>query len=315
MHTRPPLSARVVRLALAWRALVVAVAFVAVPLPAHAQIGALAKKMARKAANEATAKAEAVSGVNTPAPTFDEQLLELDEARVNAMIAGLTAARATTAPGGATRAQLVTRSGSLNEQRNALLAMHDADEQRLQAEERRVSMCRSEVFDSLDRVHNEAMARKAASLARSADPMSSRLVQEVMQASQESQRLLAAGDTAGAQQVQRTLAKKLGIDPAADSVHATARCGALPPTPKWKHEADSLLGEAQNALRLAQSLDEQSAQAGAAAAGMTTRQFALARERLIAYVAANGTPSASWRYSMAERKALLPRLSQLKPLL
>ena len=178
-----------------------------------------------------------------------------------------------------------------------------------------MSMCRGEVLDSLDRVHNEAMARKAASLARSADPMSSKLMQEVMQASQESQRLLAAGDTAAAVQVQRTLARKLGIDPAADSAHATTRCGAMPKRPRWQQEADSLLGEAQNALRLAQSLDEQSALAGASVAGMTSRQFALARERLVAYVAANGTPSAAWRYSMAERKALLPRLSQLKPLL
>ena len=315
MHTHRPPCARPARMSLGWRALLVAALALALPLPAHAQIGSLAKKMARKAASEAMAKAEAMSGVNAAAPTFDEQLVELNEARVDAMIAGLTASRAATAPGSATRAQLISRAGSLNEQRNALLALHGADDQRWQAEERRVSMCRGVVLDSLDRMHNETMAKKAASLAASADPMSTKLMQEVMQASQESQRLVAAGDTAAAIQVQRTLARKHGIDPAPDSAHATTRCGAIPKRPRWQQEADSLLAGAQTALRLAQSIDEQAAQAGASAAGMTVRQYALARERLIAYVGADGTPSASWRFSMAERKALLPRISQLKPLL
>lgn len=287
----------------------------ALPLSAHAQIGSFAKKIARKAANEAAAKAEAVSGVNSAAPTFDEQLLELNESRATAMIAGLTAARAVSAPGGANRAQLTARAGSLNEERNALLALHEADDQRWQAEERRVTSCRSIVIDSLDQAHREAMEKKAASLARSADPMSSKMVQDVIQASQEIHRLMAAGDTAGALQVQRTLGKKHGIDPAADSAHATTRCGHVPKTPAWKNEADSLLAGAQAALRLAQSLDEEAANAGARAAGMSVRQYAIARERIEAYVTANGTPSASWRYSMAERKALLPRISQLKPLL
>ncbi len=314
MHRHRLVSNFSARMSRGWRALGVALVAIALPLPAHAQIGALAKKMARKAANEATAKAEALSGVNSAAPTFDEQILELNESRADAMIAGLTASRAFTAPGGATRAQLTARAGSFNEQRNALLALHDADEQRWQADEQRISSCRSAVIDSLDAAHKVAMEKKAASLARSADPMSSKLMQEVMQATQEMQRLLAAGDTAGAVQVQRKLAKKQGIDPAADSARATTRCGALPATPRWKQEADSLLVGAQDALRLAQSLDEESAQSGARAAGMTLRQFALARERLIAYVAANGTPSPTWRYSTAERKALLSRLSQLKPL-
>ena len=313
MRTHRPPSTPRARMSFAWPALLVA--FLALPLPAHAQIGSLAKKMARKAANEASAKAEALSGVNSASPSFDEQLLELNESRTTAMITGLSAARAVTAPGGATRAELTTRAGSLNEQRNALVEQHDADDQRWQAEERRVNSCRTVVIDSLDQLHRVAMEKKAASLAASADPMSSKMVQDVIQASQEIHRLMAAGDSAAALQVQRTLAKKHGIDPAADSAHATTRCGHPPKVPNWRKQADSLLAGAQSALRLAQSLDEQAAQAGASAAGMSLRQFALARERLEAYVTANGTPSSSWRFSMAERKALLPRISQLKPLL
>ena len=101
MRTPHSSSSNRPRFGLAWRVVAAALLALTVPLPAHAQIGSLAKRMARKAANEASAKAEAMSGVNSPAPTFDEQLLELSESRADAMLAGLTAARATTAPGGA----------------------------------------------------------------------------------------------------------------------------------------------------------------------------------------------------------------------
>lgn len=280
------------------------------PLPLHAQIGALAKKMASKAASQAVG----ASGVTGDSPTFDERVLELTDARISSVVAGVQAAENVTGPGGATRATLLARAGAANDQRNALLEKRDDDLRRYDDDTRRVNMCTQQVLDSLTQVHNEALAKKARALATSADPMGSRLMQDVMQATMESQRLMAAGDTAGAVQVQRALMKKQGIDPARDSTLATARCGKLPAKAAWHQQADSLLEVANRSMRQAQAIDQQSADAGAKAAGMTPQQFAIARERIKAFAAANGNPSSSWRFSPSERKALLPRVQQLKAL-
>ncbi len=217
-----------------------------------------------------------------------------------------------TAPDGSTRAQLIARAGDANEQRNALLEKHDEDLRRYDEAVHRVNMCTQAALDSLNRQHNEAMARKAQTLAASADPMGSKLMQDVMAATMESQRLMAQGDTAGALAVQRSLMKKHGIDPARDSTVASTRCGAPPPRAAWHRQADSLLAVANGAMRLAQDMDRQSASAGARAASMTKQQFAIARERLQAFASTNGNPSSSWRFSASERKVLLARLQQLR---
>lgn len=282
----------------------------ALPLPLQAQIGALARKVASKAASQAAG----MSGAASESPTFDERVLELTEARISSVVSGVQAADNVTGPGGATRATLIARAGAANEQRNALLEKRDDDLRRYDEETRRVNMCTQQVLDSLNQVHNDAMAKKARALASSADPMGSRLMKDVMQATMESQRLMAAGDTAGAVQVQRALMKKQGIDPAKDSTVATTRCGKAPAKAAWHQQADSLLEVANTAMRRAQAIDQQSADAGAKAAGMTPQQFAIARERIKAFAGANGNPSTSWRFSPAERKALLPRVQQLKSL-
>ena len=278
------------------------------PSMARAQIGALARKAAAKAARQAAG----MSGVGADAPAFDHQLLELTDERVSAVIAGVQATQRLTAPDGSTRAQLIARAGAANEQRNALLEKRDDDLRRYDEEVHRVNLCTQAILDSLNRQHNEAMARKAQTLAASADPMGSKLMQDVMAATTESQRLMAQGDTAGALAVQRSLMKKHGIDPARDSTVASTRCGALPSRAAWHRQADSLLAVANGAMRLAQDMDRQSATAGARAASMTTQQFAIARERLQAFASTNGNPSSSWRFSATERKVLLARLQQLK---
>lgn len=293
------------------RRLLWAALLIATPLPAHAQFGALAKKAASKIARGGAEMA----GVTSAPPAFDDVILELDETRVQAVIAGLNAAANVTAPGGATRATLMQRAGAANEQRNALLEGHDKDLQRYDEGTRRVNMCTRDVLDSLNTAQNAAMAKKAAALASSGDPMSSSIMKEVMQMTMESQKRLAAGDTAGAIQVQRAMAKKHGFDPAQDSLKAATRCGSLPTKAAWHRQADSLLVVANTSMRQAQALDEQVAAAGAKAAGMTAQQYAMARERVQAYVSANGNPSSSWRYSPVERKALLPKLQQLKELI
>lgn len=281
------------------------------PSLATAQLGALARKAASKVAGQAVG----VNGAGGAAPRFDDTVLELDEGRLTAVIAGLQASAAVTAPGGATRATLMQRAGAANEQRNALLEGHEKDLQRHDEEIRRVNMCTQEVLDSLSDAHNAAAAKKAAALAASGNPMDSPVMKELMQVTMEMQKRAAAGDTAGAMQLQQALARKHGFDPAQDSLTAKRRCGSLPAKAAWHRQADSLLVVANTSLQQAQALDGQAAAAGAKTAGMTAQQFAMARERVQAYVGANGNPSSSWRYSPAERKALQPKLQQLKALL
>src|SRR5690606_38698407 len=107
-----------------------------------AQLGALARKAASKVAGQAVG----VTGAGGAAPRFDDTVLELDEGRLSAVIAGLEASAAVTAPGGATRATLMQRAGAANEQRNALLEGHEKDLQRHDEEIRRVNMCTRDVL-------------------------------------------------------------------------------------------------------------------------------------------------------------------------
>jgi len=283
----------------------------AAPLPLHAQIGSLV----RKAATKATQQAVETSGVTAPPPAFDEVVLELDEQRLAKVIAGLEAARAVTGPDGATRAALLQRASAANTQRNALYDNRGAELERWDNESRRVNLCTSAVMDSINQVHRAAMEKKSRELAAMPDPMNSPIMREVMRVTADLNRLLAAGDTAGAVRMQRELARAYGMDPARDSAHATSRCGTPPAKPAWQLQADSLLTIANSLLRQAQAIDEQAAAAGARASGMNAQQFGMARERIEAYAAANGNPSSSWRYSVVERKALYPRLQQLKTLL
>lgn len=281
------------------------------PLPLHAQLG----KLARKAASKAAGQAVGMSGVTAESPTFNHIVLELDDARITAVLVGIQAAENATAPNGSTRAQLLQRASAANERRNALLESRDDDLRRFDEETGRVHNCTSEVLDSLSEVHRNQMEQKGRRLATTVDPMNSPIMRELMQATMEMQRLLAAGDSAGAAAVQRALARNHGFDPARDSLHATTRCGKLPARAAWHREADSLLVVGNTAMRQAQALDEQAAETGARAAGMTWQQFAVARERMQAYAAANGNPSVAWRFSITERKALVPRLQQLKSVL
>lgn len=278
------------------------------PASAEGQISALAKKAASKLAKQSVE----ASGVTAESPTFDNTILELDETRSQSMLVGLQAARTYTAPDGATRAVLLQRAGAAHERRNALLQQHEAEQLQWQSENERVTRCTSGTLDSLQKVKSAEIEKKARALASSADPMNARVMQDIMKATAKAQQLMAAGDTAGAIEVQRALARSQGIDPAQDSVRAAKRCGQPPKVPAWQREAESLLASADEMMQQARLLDEQAASAGAKAAGMSTQQFAIARERIEAYVAANGTPRSSWRFSMTERTALLPKVQQFK---
>lgn len=175
----------------------------AAPLPLHAQLGRFARKVASKAASQAVG----MSGVTAESPTFDNVVLELDEVRLTAMMAGLQASLSATGPNGATREQLLQRASAANERRNTLLEHRDDDLRRFDEETRRVNMCTSAVLDSLHEVQNAAMQQKAAQLAASPDPMNTKLMQDVMQMTTELQRLMAAGDTAGAVALERAVGR------------------------------------------------------------------------------------------------------------
>lgn len=278
------------------------------PVSARAQIGSLAKRAAAKVASKAADR----TAMGTDAPQFDDTMLELTDDRVSAVLAGWSAAQATKGPDGSTRAQLLDRARIASTRRDALLTGRDDDLRRYDDDTRRVHECTQSVLDSLSTVHNDAMVTKGRALAASGDPMNSSIMQDVMKATMESQRLLAAGDTTGAIQVQRDLMKKQGIDPGKDSTVARTRCGALPAKAQWHLQADSLLVIANFAMRQAQDLDRQAASAGAKAAGMTSQQFAVARERVRAFAAADGKPARIWRYSATERQVMLARIDQLQ---
>ena len=141
------------------------------------------------------------------------------------------------------------------------------------------------------------------------------MMEDIQRLTMQQQERLAAGDTAGAQSAAAELMKRLGADPKADTAKAITTCGRAPAKPAWLTRADSLNEESNRLLQEARALQQRADTVGAQAAGLGEQQFAVAQERVEAYVRSDGKPGTLWCYSDAERTALGARMAELKELL
>ena len=121
----------------------------------------------------------------------------------------------------------------------------------------------------------------------------------------------AQGDTMGYKKHMTEYWKALGVDYAKDTAAADRQC-KKPVKPAWMTRADSLGLVGNKLVEDARGLEERAAAKGAETAGMGERQFAIARERIAAFIQSDGAPSAGWCFSPAEREALKARMKDLK---
>jgi hypothetical protein len=135
-------------------------------------------------------------------------------------------------------------------------------------------------------------------------------MQEYQAISMEMAAAAAAGDTARGRKAEMAYNKLVGVDPKADSAKARAQCN-VPPPPPWMARADAASAESNQLYNEAREVEAAGNADGAKASGMTAEQFAMALERIIGFLAADG----SLKYSPVEQQALGAQRAQLQGLL
>ena len=284
------------------------------PFPAaSAQLGGLMKKAQQKAAEKMADKAvdkaaeKAADAGLGPSPDFDEVVLELDEARVAALLTGLKARRE--------MEQKVDLAGKRREaarlDSQATAAEQQSEKARSRWEESngRVTACLDKVISErqdaalkgMEQRLKQQMGRMMASGGE--DPQ----FKAQMEAQQRMGEAMAKGDDAGAAKAQAELMKLLGVDIMADSAAAKAKCGRPVPKPEDVERADRLRQQADAAGEAARAAENQVNEAAAKASQLTEPQFAMAGERAETFLK---SPK-SMAFSAKERAALKGKQGEL----
>jgi len=277
-----------------------------IPHLAAAQIGGALNK-AKKKASEAVVPGTAEEKGCT-APKFDMDVLELTADRIDRVMKGVQVTRTEAGPGGKTAAQMTEQANAAYAERDKLLQGKEEQIARFNDAEGRWSSCRGEVLDSLNSKHGEEAQRRLMGMAASQDASS---LQAIMEAQMNASQQFAAGDTAAANKSLAEYYRRLGIDFNKDTADADRIC-KKPVKPAWYVRADSLGLAGNKLVEDARGLEERAAARGAETAGMGERQFAIARERIAAFIQSDGGTSGSWCFSPAEREALKARTKELK---
>ncbi|MDH5283323.1 MAG: hypothetical protein OEW80_05520 [Gemmatimonadota bacterium] len=277
------------------------------PTAAAAQIGGVINKGKKKAA-EAVSPVPTEQNKGCTAVKFDKDVLELMSERLDRIMKGVQAARAQVGPGGKSAAQMTEQASAAFEERDKLLEGKEEQIGRYTDAEGAWSSCRGGVLDSLKRKHGAEAQQRLMGIAASQDASS---LQAIVEAQTKATEAYTAGDTITANKAMAEYYKRLGFDFAKDTAEADRIC-KKPVKPAWLIRADSLGRLGNKLVEDAQALETSAVAKGAEVAGMGQQQFAIARERIFAFIESDGAPGSSWCYSPAEREALKARLKELK---
>lgn len=283
-------------------ALVLLVVVAAVP-PARAGFGDLVKKAKDKAATTVVKRAAggpATGGGN--GVEFTDELLELEGERLEKVIAGLEAGDAVLAG----RAGLVARRQKLDAEADDIVARQGAALDAARTRRDEIEYCRQEFLSERAAARQEELDRSVLT-----DPA---LRERFMELGLRVAEAMAEGDTAEAAKAQGELAALSGPT-RADSLAARQKCGPLPPIHPAQAKVDSLRGLVAGIDRQLRANDEKSIAAQVEASGLTARQFAMARERLVLWLEAVRAKREPNGFGAAELAALAERRARLEPLL
>lgn len=264
----------------------------AAPNTSSAQLGGLVRKAKDAAASKAENKVADNSRIK-PSSAFGP---ELTESSLDAVLRGLTAAEAKFGQAD----QLRTERQRIDADWSKSSSAHEKDRDAYENAKRKAKSCQ----DSVIRKRSEA-AEAAYTKRLQTDPAAqAKMAAAAMDLSQKSAALQAKGDTAGMRKLMLEFAKAHGVDPKADSVVAIKACGAVAPKPQWLADQEA---QRERSMKLdSQIRDAESGahSAGAAASGMSARDYAMARERLLHYVMEIHGSSPIQRFGDGERKLL-----------
>jgi hypothetical protein len=263
--------------------------------PAGAGIRDMVKSAKDKAAKATGDKPAA--GPTVAVPTFDQRTLELTDARVAQVLAGLKAA----APHIEQRKKILARQEALKLQIEELNARHGEAIGANMAKRDEVKGCIHDAIQERQRAELEDAIRNP-----QAHMDKHKKIAELTVKSVDAQ---AKGDTALVRKISREMEAITAATPA-DSAAARARCGSPPPPLPAGIQLDQLNAEHGASFEQARASDLKAMEAQTKASGLTEDQMAIAIHRIVFYLkhSENGTPSG---FTPAEQKALAANKSSL----
>ncbi|HKQ58448.1 MAG TPA: hypothetical protein VJY35_11325 [Candidatus Eisenbacteria bacterium] len=255
--------------------------------PAGAGIRDMVKSAKDKAAK--TTGDKPAAGPTIAVPTFDERTLELTDARVAQVLAGLKAA----APHIEQRKQVLARQEALQKEIDELNSKHGEAIGANMSKRDEVKSCLHEAIDERQKARVEEAIRNP-----QAHMDTHRRVAELTAKFAEAQ---AKGDTALARKYQEQAAAVVAPTPE-DSAAARKKCGAPPPPLPAGIQLERLNAEHGATFEQTRALDLKAMEAQKTS-GLTEDQMAIAIHRIVFYLknSENGTPSG---FTPAEQKAL-----------
>lgn len=273
-----------------------------VPTSAHAQFGKVLKKVVDK--KSADANANTASG---PPPVYDQTVIELTPERLTKVTDGLVAMRRALVGSDGVQA-LVKQRDNVNARLAAINDAHGKDLDAYNDAAAKNDACRDQVIDASRSEHQNQIGARVRS-----DPS---FQQKYMELGREMAEASARGDTAAMHKLQVQLQQSMYPATYAkeDTAAADAKCGKTAPEPAWHAQRDSLTqldNKLGDEIRAAQ---DRATTAGTQASGMTSAQFAMARERIEMFVQRARNNDRQAGLSQTEVDALHARESQLQQL-
>ena len=269
--------------------------------PARAGLGGLVKSAKDKAA-KATGQKETAPPAQAGGPVqFDDTTLELTGGLLDKLMACRKAADAEAKP---------QERKALNDRRDAItkeisdLSTRNGDAITANRDKRsNVGNCMEEALREIKEQKQKAMQQQILANPASGEKLA-RMSADMSQAQ-------VKGDTATVARIQRQMEDMFSATHA-DSLEAGKKCGPMPALHPAAVRIEALRAELAQIEQKLRDMDEQQARLLTEKCGMTTRQIAMAWERIELYLARADGKSTPLGFSETEIKALSERKDALK---
>lgn len=248
---------------------------------------------------------------------FDDVMLELTPQVINKAIAGLRVRANAKGPDGRNVVDMRRRANELWEERKKLNENRDAEREAYNNKNGAALNCMGEVLQGIKNDQYQAMQRRFMGMTganlQGDQSANAKFMQEYQRLSMGIAEAYAANDTAKANKLQAEHNKLMGIDPKADSAKAKAQCN-FSPAPPWMQRAEIANDSSTVLYNAARDLERAVSDTAVRVSGLTAEQFAMANERLTAYVELASGARGLYRFTAAEEIAIKARIVDLKPL-
>ncbi|HEY6572526.1 MAG TPA: hypothetical protein VI198_04335 [Candidatus Eisenbacteria bacterium] len=266
--------------------LVLIAALLVASLPAQAGIGNPLKKVKEKLAQKVTPAEESTEMIGDDTVVFDDVVVELTNERLDRIVSAFKASKAA----GTGRPAAVEKLNKAMEERNNLWDKHGDAIRELDQKRGEIETCYHDGYNEIRDRKTQEYSQKALT-----DPG---IRERFMRVAQEQNAAAAKGDSAAIAKVNAVLYAEM-LPSRDDSLGVRKKCGPIPPPMPAETRIKALDKEVAAQTEAIRTIDMNMADAQSKELKMKSEQFAMAMERIQAYMA--------WKNSKWEHKPKPPR--------